>query len=252
VVEASQAVTAEGAAAERSKVSPRLQDYRRAQILCAAVQVVAAQGVDKARLKDISDMAGVSLGMVQHYFRTREELMAQTFQVMMSVSLLSWNRLASTEPDPLVSLFAGMRLHVVGSVTFAHRWGFWSELWSGARRDEMLAEIAHQIYQQWNEPFHDLIAELIATNRITVNGSAEHMSMILMALIDGLAARSLVDPESLPADAIYARLVETASVLLQIEPRDAGHASELARTIVEQGSFTEELSPTLFLRVLTD
>lgn len=182
------------AAHARSDNARDLARVRRAQILCAAVQVIGRDGADRARLKDIADEAGVSLGLVQHYFRTRQELMEQVFQVMMSVSLDAWHRFAETQPDPLVVLFGGMRLHSIGSVTFADRWGFWMELWASARRDLALSAIAHEIYQRWTEPFHTAIATLAVQGRVTTTVTHDQMALVLMSLIDGLAVRSLVDP----------------------------------------------------------
>lgn len=223
---------------------------RRSQVLCAAVRVVARDGADRARLKDIATEAGVSLGLVQHYFRTRQELMEQTFQVMMSVSLDAWQRQAASQPDPLVQLFAGLRLHVIGSVTFADRWGFWMELWASARRDPALAAIAHEVYQRWTEPFHTAIAALDQAGRVKLQGSHDQATLVLMSLIDGLAVRSLVDPSAVTSEDMYERLVEATGALLSIPPAETAAAEQRARDIVGDGSLTEPLTPDLIGRIL--
>lgn len=229
-----------------------LARLRRAQILCAAVQVVGRDGADRARLKDIAVEAEVSLGLVQHYFRTRHELVEQTFQVMMSVSLDAWHRFADTQPDPLVALFAGLRLHVIGSVTFADRWGFWMELWASARRDPALAVIAHEVYQRWTEPFRAAITALAAQGRVTTTTTHDQTALVLMSLIDGLALRSLVDPTVITAEGIYERLVDASSALLSIDADDSQAASVLARAVVGDGSLSEPLSPELIARILAE
>ena len=225
---------------------------RRAQILCAAVQVVARDGSDRARLKDIADRAGVSLGLVQHYFRNRQDLMAQTFQVMMSVSLDAWHQLAASQPDPLVGLFTGLRLHVVGTVTFADRWGFWMELWSAARRDPTLSEIAHDVYARWTEPFRKTVEALDSDGRVQAHDRYDDTAMVLMALVDGLAVRSLVDPGALDAEQMYEHLVNVVRALLAIDPSAADAASARAREVVCAGEFTESLTPDLIARILSE
>ncbi|KWX24652.1 hypothetical protein AFM11_08225 [Mycolicibacterium wolinskyi] len=236
---------------DASDATPDLVTLRRSQILCSAVRVVARDGADKARLKDIATEAGVSLGLVQHYFRNRQELMEQTFQVMMSVSLDAWHRLTATEPDPLVQLFAGLRLHVTGTVTFTDRWGFWMELWASARRDQAIAEIAHQVYARWTEPFRTAIAALDRAGLVQANGAHEHIALVLMALTDGLAVRSLVDPTAVTAEDMYERMTDTAGTLLGISAEDAAAASDRARSVVSAGTFTESLTPELIARVLS-
>lgn len=54
------------------------EDQRRTQILEATVSTVAAVGYDQASLARIAERAGVSKGLVSHYFGTREDLMAET------------------------------------------------------------------------------------------------------------------------------------------------------------------------------
>lgn len=224
--------------------------FRRAQILCAAIRLVARDGADRARLKDIADEAGVSLGLVQHYFRTRHELMEQTFQTMMGVSLDAWHRLAESEPDPLVELIAGMRLHVFGTVTFTDRWGFWVELWSSARRDPALSEIAHRVYEMWTEPLRDAIEQLTSSGVARVNDTPAQLALVYMALIDGLAVRSLVDPGSLSAEDMFQHLLDAVRVLLHIDDSQVQEASVKASQILATTVITGELTPEVIARVL--
>ena len=123
-----------------------LADQRRAQILCGSIKLVGRDGALGARLKDIAKEAGVSLGLVQHYFGTRQELLEETFRMMLSVSLSRIQQHTGKDVDPLVTLIAMLRLHAYGSIDFQERWGFWVELWSSARRDPAHTEIAHQVY----------------------------------------------------------------------------------------------------------
>nr|WP_246326009.1 TetR/AcrR family transcriptional regulator [Actinomycetospora corticicola] len=52
------------------------EEERRRQILAATVSTVAAHGYDNASLARIAEQAGVSKGLVSHYFGTKEDLMA--------------------------------------------------------------------------------------------------------------------------------------------------------------------------------
>lgn len=234
----------------RSATESDLARLRRAQVLCAAVQVVARDGADRARLKDIAAEARVSLGLVQHYFRTRQELMEQTFQVMMSVSLQAWYRFAESQPDPLVTLFVGLRLHAIGSVTFAERWGFWMELWASARRDAGLSAIAHEVYARWTGPFRSAITALDNENRVTTTATHDQTALVLMSLIDGLAVRSMVDPAVVNPEGMYERLVDATTALLSIAADESQEAAELATAAVGDGTLSEPLTPELIERVL--
>jgi AcrR family transcriptional regulator len=57
---------------------PKKVDHRarRALIADALVRVAAQQGLEAVSLRHVAAEAGVSSGMVQHYFRTKDEMMA--------------------------------------------------------------------------------------------------------------------------------------------------------------------------------
>ena len=52
-------------------------EEQRERILRAASRVLAEHGFDGVRLRGIAKAAGVSIGMLQHYFETREHLLKQ-------------------------------------------------------------------------------------------------------------------------------------------------------------------------------
>ena len=52
---------------------------RREAVLEAFFAIVATRGLESASFRAVADEAGVSLGTVQHYFRSRDELLAATY-----------------------------------------------------------------------------------------------------------------------------------------------------------------------------
>jgi TetR/AcrR family transcriptional regulator, transcriptional repressor of bet genes len=225
---------------------------RRAQVLCSAIQAIGRDGVDRARLRDIAEEAGVSVGLVQHYFGTRQELVEQAFDVMLRLSLDRLDRLlAADRADPLVTLLSLVRFHVYGAVDFAERWSFWIELWSGARRDPRLTEVAHRIYEHWAVPFRDTVSELQRQHRCRVDLDADDAAATLMSLIDGLAVRSLVDPRSMSLDRMEARLLRAAVFILGVDEAEARKArSEIV--LPGMRDETRPLTPALVIGVLVN
>jgi TetR/AcrR family transcriptional repressor of bet genes len=230
--------------------APDLATLRRSQILHAAVVVIARDGADRARLKDVAAEARVSLGMVQHYFRTRDDLMAAAFETMMSLSARNWETLGRSAPDPLVHLFAGLRMHVYGSAPFAQRWGFWVELWSVARRDPALARTAHGVYERWAAPFTAALSALARLGEISTDESPEDLSVEILALIDGLAVRAVVDADALDVDAMHARLLAAASRSLGIAPSTAREADRAAQQWLADHVPSTPFSPGLLAGTL--
>ena len=57
-------------------------DERRAQIAGALMRVAAERGLESVSLRHVAAEAGVSSGMVQHYFRTKDEMMSFAMEVV--------------------------------------------------------------------------------------------------------------------------------------------------------------------------
>ncbi len=55
--------------------SKQIQDLRRTQILNAAVELFDQQGYSNTKISDISAKAGISKGLVYHYFSSKEEIL---------------------------------------------------------------------------------------------------------------------------------------------------------------------------------
>lgn len=53
---------------------------KRARILDAAIKVFARSGYHGARVSDIAREAGIAYGLVYHYFRNKEEILASAFE----------------------------------------------------------------------------------------------------------------------------------------------------------------------------
>jgi AcrR family transcriptional regulator len=55
--------------------TPKIVEDRREQIIDAAMRVFAEKGFDKATNKDIANEAGITAGLIYHYFKSKEDLL---------------------------------------------------------------------------------------------------------------------------------------------------------------------------------
>ncbi|MDT0267277.1 TetR family transcriptional regulator C-terminal domain-containing protein [Streptomyces sp. DSM 44915] len=84
---------------------PRRVDHReRRELLAdALMRLAAARGLEGVSLRQVAAEAGVSTGMVQHYFRTKDEMMTFALAMVMDrVRERSGAELTSTAPRELV------------------------------------------------------------------------------------------------------------------------------------------------------
>jgi AcrR family transcriptional regulator len=91
----------------RSANNDALRAAQRERILPAAEGLLVTHGVERSRLRDVSEAAGVSIGTVQHDFDTRDRLISDLFDWSAERRLNAWLSAAPTGGDPwsrLVSL----------------------------------------------------------------------------------------------------------------------------------------------------
>ncbi|RZT62854.1 TetR/AcrR family transcriptional regulator [Leucobacter luti] len=207
-----------------------LTTRRRAEILTGSIRVIARDGVVAAKLKDIARESGVSLGLIQHYFDTRENLVDATFEVMMRVISRESALRVRTIEDPLQFIYALNSQHVFGSVAFPERWGFWSELWSGSGRSGPLRTVASQVYELWARPLEEALGQLAESHRLPASADPHRLTAGILALMDGLSIRTLADPDVVSPEFMLEVLNDWVTVQLGVDPAEARlHLTELER-----------------------
>jgi AcrR family transcriptional regulator len=93
---------------------PRKVDHheRRTQLADALMRLAATHGLEAVSLRHVAAEAGVSTGMVQHYFRTKDEMMAFALQVVMD-NITARSTAAADPSDPPGKLVRGLLLQIL-------------------------------------------------------------------------------------------------------------------------------------------
>lgn len=73
------------------------QEEKRRLILDAAVRVFARRGYHRSRVGDIAEEAGVAHGLLYHYFRSKEEVLATIFRDNWSALVARFEEVAASE-----------------------------------------------------------------------------------------------------------------------------------------------------------
>jgi AcrR family transcriptional regulator len=201
-------------------VADKQSTDRRAQILDAAVAVISRRGVDRARLADVAEEAGVSLGLVQHYFRTRERLLFETFRREQERISSVWTAAVPADTDPLLRLveylwLASPQGSEAAVAPFDSGWSFWLEFWSKANRSDDIKSEFKDIYNDFAELFRAAVHEGIDRKEFRLSGPTEDSADRLVSLIDGLAVRTLLG--EIERDRMLALLLDALALELGLD-----------------------------------
>lgn len=184
---------------------------RRELIMNATRALVAEEGADKVKLRSVAARAGVSVGTLQHYFVTRDELLRETFRFHAREVVDSIQRTAQ-HADPW-SRIEAMILNTVRSPDYHLRCVLWVEFAAAAARDRELRELMVRAYATWRAPLLDAIHTGTAAGSLKPRMTPESVATNLLALIDGYEL-ALAIGEQTDAEAVGQEILETASILV--------------------------------------
>jgi AcrR family transcriptional regulator len=157
----------------------------RERILDAAINRIAADGIDGVRIARIAMDAGVSTALIHYHFETREALLAEALEH-------SFYRAGDTRTEGPQRLrdMIDQCLPLPGEQE--QDWVLWVELWLRAVRHPELRPTAAELYARMHDWFRDAIEAEYP--ELDADATADR----ILALIDGYGIRALLGDPGMP------------------------------------------------------
>ena len=176
----------------------------RTRILAAAMRQIAERGYAGMRIADVAVDAGVSLGLVQHYFGTRAGLLQAAFDAGTEVNLREARAIAEGPGTPTERLAGLLRWGVADLDPADGSWEFWFEFWLAALREPELTLRNRAGDQGWQEAFRIVVADGAADGSFAPDGSPEQVAAKLVTLLDGTMLRRMLGSQGADDDLDWA------------------------------------------------
>ncbi|MDQ1293967.1 MAG: hypothetical protein QG608_1850 [Actinomycetota bacterium] len=167
----------------------RRADLRRDEILGAAVDVVARNGLARTRMSDVAAELGVSTALLFYHFATKERLLSETFVAAAERDLARLDRVVGTRACATDRLRSILRLYAPAGK--APGWTLDIDAWAEALRTPELQDASRRVNRRWRTAITAVIAEGNETGEFTCPdpvASAERIG----AMLDGLAVATQV------------------------------------------------------------
>lgn len=191
----------------RARFSREPADKRRRALIDACAGLLARRGVAGASVRSICAEAGVSPGLLRHYFSGIAALIAATYvHVGDQVAVMLSDAMAAAGPDPRDRLLAYVQANFQPSVADPELLATWIALWSLVKADPEIGRLHGDVYASFRKVIEDLGAECGVPP-----SQARLMGIAVTALIDGLWLELCLDPASFSveeASAIARRWVD--------------------------------------------
>ena len=173
-------------------------DERREELVLAAWRVIAANGIDEVTIRDIARESGYSSGVLAHYFKNKDDLLAHALQ-------LSHTRIRKrydTEVEETPAAVDALRAILIDNLPMDEQRDMETRIemsfWARALRNGDL----HDIQQGESETLRTLLRELVEQaqedGKIAAGHDREEVLEMLGAMIDGLSLHALLYPKRLP------------------------------------------------------
>jgi len=186
-------------------------DVRRRSLIEATSLCLAERGASGASVRTICARAGVSPGLLRHYFDGIDALIAETYRdVTGRVSATLTAAAEAVGEDPRARLVAFVTASFGPPIADRTLLATWLAFWSLVKTDPAIAEIHRQTYQDYRATLETLLrcCGLAATEA----GSA---AIALTALVDGLWLELSLDPSAFTREEASMMAVRWLDALLE-------------------------------------
>jgi AcrR family transcriptional regulator len=194
--------------AERSAPPPTLPaDDRRRALVLAAYQLIAQQGLENLRTRDIAAKVGINISTLHYYFDTKEDLIAAVVDHMTELF-----RTIRAPLAPGASALEELR-HQFTTQLYRRRVEpalelVVQEMMLRARRDEKVRARLELMLLGWNGYVQSVIARGIKEGDFARHIDPELTAAVVTSYSMGSNLQYGVRPLSFPLEAAYDRLVE--------------------------------------------
>lgn len=198
---------------ERRKFRREGEERRRDALIAAALELISEGGPGSATVRAIAERAGVTPGLIRHYFASKEDLTREAYRAVMA-ALNGDNAavLQAAPADPPARLAAFVAAALRPPVVDPQRMGLWAGFIHQVRRDPAMAAIHAETYLG----YRDLLEQLIAALPGIAPGRHRQLAIACNAIIDGLWLEGCALPSAFAEDELERIGLEAVGAILGI------------------------------------
>lgn len=200
---------------DRRKFRREGEEKRRDQLIAAALEIIAESGPDSATVRAIAARAGVTQGLIRHYFSTKEELTRAAYQALMArMTGDNESVLHNADPDPRARLAAFVAAALRPPVMDATALGLWAGFLNLVRQEPAMASVHEAYYLDYRQRMEQLIAALPGQRTAA---DLRRLGIACTAVIDGLWLEGSVYGRGFEGDELAEIGVQAISAILALD-----------------------------------
>ncbi|QCP49074.1 TetR/AcrR family transcriptional regulator [Trinickia violacea] len=171
------------AAPDITRVQRSKGEVRLAEIVQAAREVFEEDGYATFSARRVAARAGITLGNLQYYFRTKEELLRVTLELGMRETLERYAELINRQGENASSRYSALAERIFLDIYDTKLTNFLIEAWAFGHREPYAAELMGGIYSQYLDGIAGLIKQI---NQTFTMDECDVRAFALAALAGGM------------------------------------------------------------------
>ena len=152
-------------------------------ILNAAREVFIEAGYAALTMRKVAARAGISIGNLNYYYRTKEDLLRDLLEYVINDYLEEFTRrrlIAGQSPEKQLQAVLMFWIEDLGTPETTV---FFPELWALGNHDPHIAELVDDLYAKARQPLNELIPQI---NPTLTKKEAEQIALYMCAAMEGL------------------------------------------------------------------
>ncbi|MGO9409734.1 MAG: TetR/AcrR family transcriptional regulator [Spirochaetia bacterium] len=185
-------------------------EVQKERLVDAAYDIIAEQGFEGLRTRDVALRAAVNISTLHYYFESKEDLVRSVARRLLSEF--------KAMPDPEAApMNAVEKLHKTLSdqdalmSTHPSTYVVVNELFTRSLRDAKLRPVVKELLGQWEDHFRSFVTQGVRDGQITPDSDARVTARTLQCLMLGRSLLTLLRGEDLPRDAMFRQLLRWLS-----------------------------------------
>jgi len=172
------------------------KEARRQQLIEATIKCISKRGIGSTTLGDVAKEAGLSQGIVNLHFESKDNLFNETLRYLAEeYKSLFEKTLEKSGPGAADKLLALMELDLKPSVCDQKKIAVWFGFWGEVKAMPAYRKMCNEYDHGYDRVIERLSKEIIAEGKYD-NINAKNITDVLSALTNGLWLSCLISPKN--------------------------------------------------------
>jgi AcrR family transcriptional regulator len=197
---------------------------RRRELLEATLDCIAEQGLQGATVRQIAVRAGITPGLIRHYFESKDLMVAAAYRQLVSTFAV---RAVSVSGDARTRLRQLIVLNLTAPVSNSRSLSLWASFISQIRVDSSLAAIHREGYLGFLDDLEGLIKYCLRdAGRPSQASQCRRLAIAINGLIDGLWLEACLASELFQEGELVTIALGSAEAILGLSLGEPEHNQE--------------------------